>query len=84
MNLIKILIKLLDKAYHAEARKHHKAADKHTRKSEQHLDAAGRLRMQADAADRAAVADAVDASRARAQAEKIQAKAAEVSQFFTV
>nr|DAU44482.1 MAG TPA: hypothetical protein [Caudoviricetes sp.] len=40
--------------------------------------------MQADAADRAAVANAVDANRARKQAEKVQAKAAEVSQFFTV
>lgn len=84
MNLIKILVKLLDKAYHAEARKHHKAADKHTLKSEQHLDTAERLRMQADAAEQFAVAKAIAASHARNHAEKVQAKAAEVSQFFTV
>ncbi len=84
MNLIKILVKLLDKAYHAEARKHHKVADKHIQASERHLDAEEHLRMQADAAGRAAVADAVAANRARKQAEKVQAKAAEVSQFFTV
>ncbi|QBP32925.1 gp25 [Shigella phage Buco] len=84
MNLIKILVKLLDKAYHAEARKHQRAADKHAADSQRHHQAAEQLRAQAAAAVGAGVSSARSSELAYNRAKKIQAKAAQVSQFFTV
>lgn len=84
MNLIKILVKLLDKAYHAEARKHHKLADKRDAESVRHQETAKQLQKQANANAEYAVACKCSSIEARNQAEKVQAKAAEVSQFFTV
>ncbi len=84
MNLINILVKLLTKAYHAEARKHHKLAEKHSARYSACLDDAERLRMQADAAEKAAEANFIFSDSMHKHALKVQAKAAEVSQFFTV
>lgn len=84
MNLIKILVKLLDKAYHAEARKHHKAADKHEAASVRHQETAKQLQQQAEANAEYAVACKACSIDSRNHALKVQAKANEVSQFFTV
>ena len=84
MNIINILVNLLSKAYAAEARKHKRLASKHAAQSETLADAAVDLAYQSDIALAASKQAAADAKAADAQAFKVDAKAKQVQDFFTV